>query len=95
MAEVSFIGLGDMGFALANTAAKSGREIVVWNRTKDKALPLVDGNVTVASTPAEAISASPMTVVCVSDYKIFLCIQRYPIWPHLSTHIAPRKLTLP
>ena len=69
MAEVSFIGLGDMGFALANTAAKSGREIVVWNRTKDKALPLVDGNVTVASTPAEAISASPMIVVCVSDYE--------------------------
>ena len=69
MAEVSFIGLGAMGFALADTAAKSGREIVVWNRTKDKALPLVDGNVTVALTPAEAISASPMIVVCVSDYK--------------------------
>lgn len=69
MAEVSFIGLGAMGFALADTAAKSGRELVVWNRTKDKALPLVDGNVTVASTPAEAISASPMIVVCVSDYK--------------------------
>lgn len=69
MAEVSFIGLGDMGFALADTAAKSGREIVVWNRTKDKALPLVDGKVTVASTPAEAISASPVIVVCVSNYK--------------------------
>lgn len=69
MAEVSFIGLGDMGFALADTAAKTGREIVVWNRTKDKALPLVDENVTVVSTPAEAISASPMVVVCVSDYE--------------------------
>ena len=70
MADVSFIGLGAMGFALANTAAKSGRGMVVWNRTKDKALPLVDGNVTVASTPAEAISASPMTIVCVSDYEV-------------------------
>ena len=69
MAEVSFIGLGAMGFALANTAARSGREIVVWNRSRDKALPLVDGNVTVASTPVEAISASPMIVVCVSDYE--------------------------
>lgn len=68
MADVSFIGLGAMGFALADTAAKSGREIVVWNRTSDKAIPLTDGKVIVASTPAEAISASPMTVVCVSDY---------------------------
>ena len=63
MADVSFIGLGAMGFALADTAAKSGREIVVWNRTSDKAIPLTDGKVIVASTPAEAISASPMTVV--------------------------------
>ena len=68
MAEVSFIGLGDMGFALAKTVAKSGRDIVVWNRTKDKARPLVDENVTVASTPAEAVSSSPVIVVCVSDY---------------------------
>ncbi len=69
MAEVSFIGLGAMGFALADAAAKSGREIVVWNRTRDKALPLVDENVIVASSPVEAISASPMIVVCVSDYE--------------------------
>lgn len=68
MADVSFIGLGAMGFALADTAAKSGREIVVWNRTSDKAIPLVSGKVIVAATPVEAISASPMIVVCVSDY---------------------------
>ncbi len=69
MADASFIGLGAMGFALANTAAKSGRDIVVWNRTLDKALPLASRNVTVAPTPAEAISASPMIVVCLSDYE--------------------------
>ncbi len=69
MAEVSFIGLGAMEFALVSAAAKSGQEIVVWNRTRDKALPLVDENVTVASTPVEAISASPIIVVCVSDYE--------------------------
>lgn len=68
MADVSFIGLGAMGLALADTAAKSGREIVVWNRTESKALPLADGQASVASTPAEAIAASPMTIVCVSDY---------------------------
>ncbi len=68
MAEVSFIGLGAMGFALADAAAKSGREIVVWNRTRDKALPLVDGNVSIPSTPVEAITASPVIVLCVTDY---------------------------
>lgn len=69
MADVSFIGLGAMGFALADTAAKSGRETVVWNRTRGKALPLVERNATIASSPAEAISASPLVVVCVSDYE--------------------------
>ena len=70
MGDVSFLGLGDMGFALANTVAKAGYDTVVWNRTKDRAAPLFEAGARLASSPAEAISESPIVVVCVSDYEV-------------------------
>jgi 3-hydroxyisobutyrate dehydrogenase-like beta-hydroxyacid dehydrogenase len=59
-----------MGFALANTVAKAGYDTVVWNRTKDRAAPLFEAGARLASSPAEAISESPIVVVCVSDYEV-------------------------
>lgn len=68
MADISFIGLGNMGLALAKAAATAGMDIVVWNRTPDKARPLQDLGVIFAADPAEAILASPVIVVCVYNY---------------------------
>ena len=42
MGDISFIGLGDMGFAIANTAMRAGFDTVVWNRTKERAAPLIE-----------------------------------------------------
>ena len=70
MGDVSFLGLGDMGFALANTIAKAGYDTIVWNRTKERAAPLLEHGARLAFSPAEAISESPIVVVCVSDYEI-------------------------
>ncbi len=67
--DVSFLGLGDMGFALANTTAKAGHDTIVWNRTKERAVPLFEHGARLASSPAEAISESPIVVVCVSNYE--------------------------
>jgi 3-hydroxyisobutyrate dehydrogenase-like beta-hydroxyacid dehydrogenase len=67
--DVSFLGLGDMGFALANTIAKAGFNTTVWNRSKGRAAPLLEHGASLASSPAEAISGSPIIVVCVSDYE--------------------------
>jgi 3-hydroxyisobutyrate dehydrogenase-like beta-hydroxyacid dehydrogenase len=33
MAEITFLGLGLMGSALAETMVKAGHDTVVWNRT--------------------------------------------------------------
>ena len=70
MGDISFLGLGDMGFAIANSAMRAGYDTVVWNRTKDRANPLVEYGAVLASSSAEAISKSPVIVVCVSDYKV-------------------------
>lgn len=69
MGDISFLGLGGMGFALANTITKAGHDTVVWNRTEERATPLLESGARLASSPAEAISESPITIVCVSDYN--------------------------
>ncbi len=67
--RVSVIGLGNMGATLARTFLAAGRAVTVWNRTPSRAAPLATLGAAVASTPGEAVSASPLTVVCVERYE--------------------------
>ncbi|RNF86490.1 NAD(P)-dependent oxidoreductase [Montanilutibacter psychrotolerans] len=68
MTNVTVIGLGPMGHALADLLLKAGQTVTVWNRSADKASALVERGATMASSPAAAIAASPITIVCVLDY---------------------------
>jgi 3-hydroxyisobutyrate dehydrogenase-like beta-hydroxyacid dehydrogenase len=68
MGDVTVIGLGPMGFALAELALKAGKRVSLWNRSPGKAAPLIERGAALAATPAAAIAASPVTLVCVYDY---------------------------
>ena len=50
--RVGFIGLGAMGSRMAANLQKSGCQLVVFNRTRDKAASLVSQGATWADTPA-------------------------------------------
>lgn len=78
MADITFLGLGLMGAALAETMIKAGHETVVWNRTPTKAEPLVALGAKQAANVPDAISQSPITVVCVGDYDNSDSILRTP-----------------
>ena len=65
---VSVLGLGSMGSALARALLKRGYEVTVWNRTKERAAPLVSEGARLAQSPAEAVAASPLIIMCVLDY---------------------------
>lgn len=65
---VSVIGLGMMGSALADAFLDHGHPTTVWNRSAGKADDLVAKGATRATTVTEAVSASPVVVVCVLDY---------------------------
>jgi 3-hydroxyisobutyrate dehydrogenase-like beta-hydroxyacid dehydrogenase len=65
--QVTVLGLGDMGSAIAKTFVDRGYRTTVWNRTSSKTAPLVDAGATAAATAAEAVTASPLVVVCVLD----------------------------
>ncbi|MEU7643615.1 NAD(P)-dependent oxidoreductase [Streptomyces huasconensis] len=65
--QVTVLGLGDMGSAIARTFLERGFRTTVWNRTAAKAAPLADAGATAAATAAEAVAASPLVVVCLLD----------------------------
>ena len=67
--EVTMIGLGSMGAAIARALINNGHKVTVWNRDASKAAPLVAQGAILATDIVEAINASPLIVVCVSDYK--------------------------
>lgn len=68
MTDVTVVGLGPMGFALADLMLKAGKTVTLWNRSADKAAPFVARGAVLAPTPAAAFAASPATLVCVYDY---------------------------
>lgn len=57
-----------MGFVLADLMLSAGKPVSLWNRSPDKAALLVKRGAILAETPAAAIAASPVTLVCVYDY---------------------------
>ncbi len=65
--RVGFVGMGIMGSAMAGNLLKAGFRVTVWNRTAERAAPLVDAGATLGTTPAEVASVSQVTISCVSD----------------------------
>ncbi len=69
MSEISVIGLGAMGAALARALLKAGHEVTVWNRSPEKMEPVVALGAVGAPDLGEALRASPRTLICVADYR--------------------------
>lgn len=67
MSDVTIIGLGQMGVRLAELLHGAGRSVTLWNRTEARAASLVAAGMTLAASPAEAIAASPVTILILSD----------------------------
>ncbi|MFY0692246.1 MAG: NAD(P)-dependent oxidoreductase [Paracoccaceae bacterium] len=69
MSDISVLGLGNMGAALAGALLDSGRSVTVWNRSADKAQPLVARGAHLAASLSEAVAASPATVACLKNHE--------------------------
>lgn len=65
---ITALGLGEMGSAIARVFIDRGHPTTVWNRTSHKSEPLVNAGATATDTAAEAVTASPLVVLCVLDY---------------------------
>lgn len=61
---VSVLGLGMMGTALATAFLNADHRVTVWNRSPAKTGPLAAQGALPAATAAEAVTASPLVVLC-------------------------------
>jgi 3-hydroxyisobutyrate dehydrogenase-like beta-hydroxyacid dehydrogenase len=66
---VTVLGLGLMGQALAKAFLNGGHPTTVWNRTAAKAEQLAAQGAILADSAGDAVAASPLVVVCISDYE--------------------------
>jgi 3-hydroxyisobutyrate dehydrogenase-like beta-hydroxyacid dehydrogenase len=66
---MGFIGLGGMGLAMASNLLQAGFGLRVYNRTAEKARPLVELGARLARSPAEAAEPGGVVVTMVSDDK--------------------------
>ncbi|MBE1484652.1 NAD(P)-dependent oxidoreductase [Plantactinospora soyae] len=66
--EVSVLGLGAMGSALAAALLKAGHPTTVWNRSAGKAGDLVGQGAVSVDTAGEAVRASRLVIACLLDH---------------------------
>ena len=68
--SVTVIGLGLMGRALAEAIIDAGHETTVWNRTLDRAGPLLAQGARLGGSVRDAFMTGSLILVCVSDYDV-------------------------
>ncbi|MCV3238733.1 NAD(P)-dependent oxidoreductase [Mesorhizobium sp. ZC-5] len=87
MTDVSVIGLGAMGTALAEAFLAKGLKVTVWNRTSGKAGALTAKGAVEAGTVQQAIAASKLVVACLLVYDTV-----YEAFEPAKTALADRTL---
>jgi 3-hydroxyisobutyrate dehydrogenase-like beta-hydroxyacid dehydrogenase len=67
VSRVAVIGLGAMGSRIARRLLDAGNELVVWNRTPDKASDIVAAGAALAESPAAAAGESEIVITMVAN----------------------------
>lgn len=65
--KIAVIGTGLMGFPMAERLLEARHELIVFNRTRDRALPLAQQGAAVAESPHEAIRESDLSILMLTD----------------------------
>ncbi len=85
MSEISVIGLGAMGAALARALLKTGHEVTVWNRSPEKTEPIVALGAEGSPELGDALRARPRIIICIDDYEATSMLFHQPeVTPHLD-----------
>ncbi len=67
MVRIGFIGLGLMGREMSRRLLEGGYSLTVWNRTKEKAEPLLKAGAKWAESPKAVTQASEVVITMVTD----------------------------
>jgi 3-hydroxyisobutyrate dehydrogenase len=78
MMKVAFLGLGIMGAGMAARLLSAGFDVALWNRSADKAAPLVALGGRLAATPAQAAQGARIVVAMLADDTVSRAVWRGP-----------------
>ena len=65
--KVGFIGLGIMGSRMAGNLLKKGHELMLFNRTREKAEPLIAQGASFLETPAKVAASVPVIITMLPE----------------------------
>ena len=68
--HIGFIGLGNMGTPIARNLLRAGHDLLVFNRTREKAEALASDGARIAGTPAEASQAGVVFTMLADDHAV-------------------------
>jgi len=68
--KIGFIGLGNMGAAMARNLIRAGHEVTVWNRSPEKADALVAEGAERAGMPADAAAGDVVLTMLADDRAV-------------------------
>jgi len=97
--RIGFAGLGAMGAGIAGRLLDSGHELSGWNRTREKAQPLLDAGMAWADTPRELAASvdvlftmltntAAIEAIAGGDDGVLSGLREGAVWADIST-IAP------
>ncbi len=65
--KIAFLGLGNMGSGIARNLLRAGHSLRVWNRSPEKAAPLVSEGAVACASPAAAVEGVPLVISSLMD----------------------------
>jgi 3-hydroxyisobutyrate dehydrogenase-like beta-hydroxyacid dehydrogenase len=97
--KVGFIGLGNMGSAIARNLIKAGHTLTVYNRTRSRAETLQSLGARIAGTPSEAASDAEALITMLADDHaveevIFAPGNALPSLPAGAVHISMSTISV-
>jgi 3-hydroxyisobutyrate dehydrogenase len=93
MATIAFLGTGTMGLPMARNVSETGLSVRAWNRSRERAEPLVEHGAEVVDSPAEAAEGAETLVTMLSDADAVLdsaadalgSLRSDAVWVQMST----------
>ncbi len=74
--RIGVAGLGRMGAAMAERLREVGHDLVVWNRSPDKAKPLAEAGAEVAASPADLPARADAIITMLTNAEAIAAVYR-------------------
>jgi len=87
MGEITQVGLGLMGSALAHALLVGGHQVTVWNRSADKTSALRSAGARTSGSIIDALDASSTILICIDSYASTL-----RLFEPTATHLAGKTV---